>query len=413
MYQKSNYCTFEEYDRENTLVYNCKNRKTLLLKNNIANDFINDRYESLDEKVISQLFNSKMLVRSDINEKQEVVDEVINNKFRKDVYYLTIEITLECNFRCYYCYQSRNKEEFTFEDLDKLLLFIGQISKECKKLFILWFGGEPLLEMDKITYLSKRASTTCKENNCELIETMTSNGYLLDEKLNEIKKTSICSMQITVDGCQEEHNKRRTHKKGLPTYEKILKNIKLAIKEGIHIILRINVDVENEKDIIKLLSNFTEEEKLHMICSLSNIFQNKERVDLFPYYKKAIEMGYEVSVLNDKKMYCEYYNNNSLLVRPNLEIATCSLMAEEHKNLAHIDKYGELVITDKLYNKFKTSSINNDEKCKECIYLPVCLGGCPYSSIEDRRACYDNANSLSINQIGILQYIYNATKSVS
>ena len=42
---------------------------------------------------------------------------------------------------------------------------------------------------------------------------------------------------------------------------------------------------------------------------------------------------------------------------------------------------------DNLTCYLNTSSPLPDEECRECIWLPMCVGGCPYRRLYDKRAC--------------------------
>ena len=76
-----------------------------------------------------------------------------------DLLSLTIAPTLSCNFHCYYCFEKgaahNEPDEFPIAETMK---FIESKCKEhnYKKLYVKWFGGEPLLKTDVIFELAKR-----------------------------------------------------------------------------------------------------------------------------------------------------------------------------------------------------------------------------------------------------------------
>ena len=81
------------------------------------------------------------------------------------------------------------------------------------------------------------------------------NGYELESFLDFIEEYKIYQLQVTVDGTAEINDRRRLHKDGLPTYDRILKNVELALERGVAISLRVNVGRENLHGIGALIDD--------------------------------------------------------------------------------------------------------------------------------------------------------------
>lgn len=116
-----------------------------------------------------------------------------------------LDITNKCNLKCLHCYnrsgQDLNRQELTDEEV---LKFIDQLCK--LKIFSFCFcGGETLLRYDLIIEATKRLSKTCPNIN------IVTNGLLLTkEKILELKKAGIGSIQISLDGaCSKTHDYMR------------------------------------------------------------------------------------------------------------------------------------------------------------------------------------------------------------
>ena len=99
-------------------------------------------------------------------------------------------------------------------DIKKLNKFL---SKD-KEAVLVFYGGEPLLEIDKIKRIMDQIQVKYR---------MQTNGKLLDKLpakyLNQIKK-----ILISIDGDKE----RTDYNKGVGTYDKIMENIQLIRKHG-------------------------------------------------------------------------------------------------------------------------------------------------------------------------------------
>lgn len=91
---------------------------------------------------------------------------------------LKIIFGTKCNLNCDYCYQKHDNNEISQEVLDKI---IEKINSSNEKYYIDFFGGEPLLYLDKIFYFLDKINI--KEHSF----TITTNGTLIDEfkKLEE------------------------------------------------------------------------------------------------------------------------------------------------------------------------------------------------------------------------------------
>lgn len=139
-------------------------------------------------------------------------------------------LTQLCNSECKYCYEKSFKEfdnqldkKFKFDfsepdssaiDIDKLKTFLAKD----KEAVLIFYGGEPLLEIDKIKKIM---------DNIEVPFRMQTNGKLLD-KIPSSYINRINKVLVSIDG-----NKERTdYNKGKGTYDKVISNLKLIRKNG-------------------------------------------------------------------------------------------------------------------------------------------------------------------------------------
>lgn len=153
--------------------------------------------------------------------------------------------THSCNLRCRYCFESsmvsKSKTKLELTDVDALFNAFKQIDPDTKQLQL--FGGEPLLPstypiVEKILHEAKRLDYK--------IDVIT-NGVNIKYYFELIKKYRelFGSFQITLDGPEKIHNKRRYFASGRGTFNLILNSIGLLISENIRVSVRVNVDAEN------------------------------------------------------------------------------------------------------------------------------------------------------------------------
>ena len=70
-------------------------------------------------------------------------------------------------------------------------------------------------------------------------------SILLRKTLAILKKCDVTKLQITIDGIEEIHDKRRPLQNGKGTYKRIMDNLTNLKDELIPVSLRINTDREN------------------------------------------------------------------------------------------------------------------------------------------------------------------------
>lgn len=219
--------------------------KNYFLFNSRTNSFLSlDRsvYESMEKKEIQEHnidFNDlPEEILKDLIEKKIIVEDWEDDNYISQMKYLklrksytgstlslVIAPTLDCNFKCPYCYENNLPSHKMKESIqNKLINFINMHVSRVKGLTIYWHGGEPLLAYKTIQSIINKIERECQ---IPIIDhNMVSNGYLLNKGMcSFFKEKKLKYIQITVDGTEETHNKNRIHKAGVPTYEKIINNI--------------------------------------------------------------------------------------------------------------------------------------------------------------------------------------------
>ncbi len=345
--------------------------------------------KTIDKKILKALQNSHVFVSNNEDDNFYIQRKFLkyHKCFSKSNFGIVIAPTMACNFACPYCYESDLATNTMSKEVQNKLLEYIESNSRFGSLSLCWHGGEPLLAFDTmIDILNKiKRSKKIKLDSHNLV----TNGFLLDkEKCNELKEHNLDSVQITIDGLPDTHNKSRKHKSGIPTFNIIVENIDILteIIPECHVKIRINLHKENEKDFHQLYSMLSKrwEHKnlsIHMAivadhggCKVKCL-KHKERITFF----KNLHFKYGIKdvkfYLEPKDIGCTADYINSFVVGPSGELYKCWVdLGKEDRIVGNIfsDEYNYSILSEYMVG----TDMFNDSKCKECTLFPVCDGGC-------------------------------------
>lgn len=394
--KQSKYNIKVNIDDEKSVIYNTFSRKYIVYHNSkeeyingLLNNLDKNRYSIEDGSVLKKMIKKGLIVQKELDETSKLKLLYDKSKYKESTFSMVIQPTLNCNFRCVYCYQEHRKDRLNNINEEKIIKFVENKCKDVKKLKVAWFGGEPMLEFNSIVRLTEKFKKMCEENNCKYEATMTSNGYLFSDKNIELLDTlSIKSIQVTIDGINECHDKKRPLLNGQGSFEKIKKNLIKLIEKDIDIILRINVNEENYSSIYEVFDIIPENYRRKVIINISNIFQNKNQLDCYQLYKKSIDKGYAYYDTVNNLIKCEACTLNSITIDPNCNVTFCAVLSDRQQYYGTINENGTIKYKDKpFYFKFNNTSVFDIDMCKECNQLPMCLGGCKLNMFEGKHKC--------------------------
>ena len=406
-YRLMKYCVQVPVD-DGTLLFNVATREMVLLSTAEQADLLNSEY----------LRNHWFVVPEETNEKQAVntlrwVVENMQNKTGNITGY-TILTTTDCNARCFYCYElGRSRIPMSEETAHKTAAYIRD---HCggSKVDITWFGGEPLYNLQAI-------DTICadlRQFGVEFTSRMVSNAYLFDDDI--VKKAAeqwnLKIIQISLDGTEEVYNKSKAyiHKEG-SAYQVVLQNIGRLLNASIRVAIRLNFDLYNAEDLLKLVDELAErfQHKSGLYIYAHHLFEEKKsmneihtdeewqaRYDALHVLEQRIaekNLAYPARIKHKLKPYrCMADNDSCIMILPTGDIGVCEHHTED-EFIGHLDKDG--------FDKDVIASwkVRSPElaACTDCACYPNCvlLKKCTTS-----RDCFPQfqANSLQALQTSML-----------
>lgn len=204
--------------KEQVYLYNYQKNKLLTLDMRLKPIIIERRHniETLKEihpSLYELLIKCGFIVSSALDEMKSCVDE-INSKLQSNDYVrITINPTLDCNLRCWYCYESHLKGSLMSHDtLLNVIMYLERVisSPTLRTFQLAFFGGEPLLYYKKVVHpLIKKCSELCNKYNKKFQVNFTTNGvclthYVVDDLIN---LSNWISVQVAFDGGKAFHDK--------------------------------------------------------------------------------------------------------------------------------------------------------------------------------------------------------------
>lgn len=336
-----------------------------------------------------------------VDDKEDEINEILTKNrldvYDKSKYTIIINPTLNCNFNCWYCFESHEDKGYMSSDtIERLKFHIRNlvIDQNIKSLNLSYFGGEPLLYFKKVVQpIDEYANSICKEHSVSLVSSFTTNGYLINSALIEqLKKSNFnYGFQITIDGGRERHNKIRNIN-GKPTFDVIIENINnlCASLDNVFVTIRVNYDDETlEDDDLKAVFqkiNPLNRSKIHI--DFQRVFQTKkvniegdEYQSLLEYLEYCKNAGFHVvygyTINKDKFHKCYADLLSTTILNYDGKVYGCTARDFNEDNcIGELNAEGYINHKRKdLYCRLAKPTFDN-EKCIHCKHLPICFGPC-------------------------------------
>jgi uncharacterized protein len=182
--------------------------------------------------------------------------------------HVTVLTTLQCNFACDYCFQgdhgdyNKFAEKMTLETAARTAAWIEREMDRVRpeRLTLMFFGGEPLLNLPVMYYLSERLSGAAAERGVALGISIITNGLLLTrEVVDRMLPYGLRGVKITLDGDRETHNRMRPLRGGQGTFDRIVENVR-QVADRVAISIGGNFDETSVDSYPALLDYLREQE---------------------------------------------------------------------------------------------------------------------------------------------------------
>ena len=310
---------------------------------------------------------------------------------------MVIAPTMGCNFACHYCFESHTDSELSPDAQRRLVTLVRDRISDYDELAVQWFGGEPLRAMPVIESVSREMLELCALEGKGYAATVITNGYLMERSVSRrLADLGVREVQITLDGDRALHDRTRKEREGAGSFDRILENVR-HVPEEVSVHVRVHLAPFNLESVLSLIDTLGGEEMAPHIDLLYFAPLFNYHVDMtsgqyeadgkrFATSEQFAEL--EIRVLERAQQWgfplkdflevsygiCTAVRSNTLVVDSQGHLSKC------YKDVGvPAESVGDLVqgVTDSpAVDRWLDVSIPRDDECRDCTFLPVCLGGC-------------------------------------
>ena len=352
-------------------------------------------YSCMDKSTLDYLIEKCVIINED--EKYLYYDmcksKWLMRRYNDATLGLVIAPTVQCNFDCPYCFESKIENGIMTDEVENSLVEFIKIRENTKTINLTWYGGEPLLAFERIKSIWHRLTEEFPDVKV-VNQSIVTNGWLLNnEVFRFFSSTNLGHMQITLDGVEENHNRTRCLKNGNPTFDVIYANIIKATKElpNTKISVRVNVNRNNSRDYA-IIARRLEKEGCNNLSvypgfiredttdGLSLKYSSYTGCGCHSFYVDLKSEGLKIKFFPREQIGkgCMINSMHSCLIGPKGEIYKC------WNDVGHTDRVVGNIADNKKSNHVRLTrymnetSVFSDDKCKDCHVFPICDGGCGY-----------------------------------
>lgn len=364
------------------IVFNALSEQSIIIHKDASIPIVSDS----ENKDVLDSLRAKGIICDDNEDEMKKIREIFLESAEDDSYFrLTVNPTLQCNFRCWYCYEQHNASAVMDKETTAAVKsLIDKILNRYPSIELAFFGGEPFLEFDSIVLpLMEYTREICRKKGRKYLVTFTTNGFLINHEIvRKLSSYNIGVSQITLDGGPAFHNGTR-RANGCDSFDRIVENIKILAGAGFPVLLRINLTKENARSALDITQYFHDLDKkaLEKINVLvQQVWQDAKNdilEETWDVYESFLNIGIRPwpVFFNALKAICYADRRHSAVVNYDGRIFKCTAIdfnSKQEDSSLHQDVFRYL---DEAFERRIEKRMSNNP-CRKCRILPLCGGGC-------------------------------------
>lgn len=322
-------------------------------------------------------------------------------KYNNRLFELIITPTIDCNFCCEYCYEHKRPGLMSKEVQDALISFVEESYNQqpFREFRVTWYGGEPLLGVEIIEYLSKAFLAFCNKHDIAYHAALMTNGSLASkEMMGRMYKCCVKSVQVTFGGKGEIHDNERKSVDGSPSFQTIYDNTQRMLDDGTAVHVEYVYDADNLASCIEVAEDLGPRDNIFTHFPYPKMDYNNEFYDDYGNCKFNLQsprdraQGYKDIIfatqpdmihwhqlLRPLKHYCGVQTERFYVIDElgNAYKCICDVDKPETHTLFNILQPADKreINWEKLLYYMGANPVKN-KPCRTCSILPICNGYC-------------------------------------
>lgn len=364
------------------------------------------RLASIHPDLYAALTDNEFIVAENVDSTKEAIKSFTEYDTDPALFEITINPTLDCNLRCWYCYEEHLKGTgMQPETMDaiKHLIDCKVSDTRLKHLAITFFGGEPLLKWkDVVKPLIKYGVGSARERGIGFNTGFTTNGVLLTrDKFSFLEQLGLrgTSFQISFDGSRAIHDRSRVYDAAHPTFDRMLEAVRTGAEMGFSMCVRFNYKadtLDSFGEVVDLMSAWPEETRRHITVNLQQVWQDsqganneiKGRAAAMQERIRSLGMHSECDMVYHRHI-CYADRENNVCINYNGDVYKCTarkFIADNREGRLLPD--GSIKYNDRYRRRMAVKYSN--PACLSCMIMPICNGRCSQGKLEasDPTVCY-------------------------
>lgn len=416
------------------IIFNTFRNTYTLLPNHIYQKLLDGTFlnnlRNEPNNILDRLYRAGVIIDDEMDEYQCLVQEYKKEIHESRTYNLTLLPSLDCNLRCWYCYEKHIKGSHMTPDVqNRIVKHVESVFERNPFLNCLnveMFGGEPLLYFESELYPTL---TRIKDHILELKKHVNflfiTNGVRINEYNIQKFSDLNASFQISIDGYKTTHDKVKFIKGKGGTYDQIINVIHLLTRqEGFMFVnLRINYDDETLKHLPKIIKDLQDVDRDKISIHLERIWQTESKREntsdiLKEVINEFILNGFDVSYMNLSRRHysCKASKTMQSVISYDGSIYKCTGrdFTKDHQE-GILDDYGNITWDEEKYQKRIELITFDNPQCRSCKLLPLCWGPCCQKLLETGKAdisryCQIQNMEMALNDYVIYRFNNHYTK---
>ncbi|NMA69548.1 MAG: thioether cross-link-forming SCIFF peptide maturase [Desulfitobacterium sp.] len=327
---------------------------------------------------------------------------------------MCLHVAHDCNLRCSYCFAGTGAfgGERGLMDLTtgkKAIDFLLEASAHRKHCEIDFFGGEPLMNFSVVKELVEYGKKAAQEKGKTIKFTLTTNGVLLTEDIQQYLEEEDISVVLSIDGRPKVHDRMRPNLGGKGSYDQVLPRLQQFVEKrpdsspyavGTYYYARgtyTSYNLDFDKDVTHLLDLGIKRVSLEPVIAppdqpyalveedLPEIFQAYDRLgeELLARRQKGEEFSFfHFNVALDqgpclpKRLSGCGAGHEYVAISPEGDLYPChQFVGQEEFKMGSLNDE-QIKLNPRMVEEFRSAHVYNKDKCRDCWARFSCSGGC-------------------------------------